>query len=44
MATDAFVLEGKVILNDTEVLNGLDKVDKKAKETGDTMDNVGAIC
>ena len=41
MATDAFVLEGKVILNDTEVLNGLDKVDKKAKETGDTMDNVG---
>lgn len=41
MATDAFLLEGKITLDSKEVLNGLDKVDKKAKDTGDTMDGVG---
>lgn len=37
---EAFVLEGKVLLDAKNVMNDLDKIDKKASETGSTFDKI----
>lgn len=37
---EAFVLEGKVLLDAKNVINDLDKIDKKASETGSTFDKI----
>lgn len=40
---EAFVLEGKVLLDAKKVINDLDKIDKKGKETGKSFDSLGDI-
>lgn len=40
---EAFVLEGKVLLDAKNVMNDLDKIDKKGKETGKSFDSLGDI-
>lgn len=40
---EAFVLEGKVLLDAKNVINDLDKIDKKGKETGKSFDSLGDI-
>lgn len=37
---EAFVLEGKVLLDAKNVINDLDKIDKKASETGSAFDKI----
>lgn len=37
---EAFVLEGKVLLDAKNVMNDLDNIDKKASETGSTFDKI----
>ncbi|MDU7212476.1 hypothetical protein [Clostridium sp.] len=37
---EAFVLEGKVLLDAKNVMNDLDNIDKKASETGNTFDKI----
>lgn len=37
---EAFVLEGKVLLDAKNVMSDLDKIDKKASETGSTFDKI----
>ena len=38
--SEAFVLEGKVLLDAKSVMSDLDKIDNKASETGSTFDKV----
>lgn len=38
--SEAFVLEGKVLLDAKNVMNDLDNIDKKASETGSTFDKI----
>lgn len=40
---EAFVLEGKVLLDAKNVMNDLDKIDKKGKETSKSFDSLGDI-
>lgn len=40
---EAFVLEGKVLLDAKKVINDLDKIDKKGKETSKSFDSLGDI-
>lgn len=39
---EAFVLEGKILLDAQKVMSDLDKVDNKAEETGNTFDKIGS--
>lgn len=40
---EAFTLEGKILLDAKKVINDLDKIDKKGKETGKSFDSLGDI-
>ncbi len=40
---EAFTLEGKILLDAKKVINDLDKIDKKGKETSKSFDSLGDI-
>ena len=41
---EAFVLEGKALLDAKKVINDLDEIDKKGKETGKSLSSFRRYC